>query len=98
MKSRISIDLDEDNSPIIKIEYCGSEDVRDKMVKRFLEGFGGGSLIARFEYTWNSVQNWNECGAQIKPIKQDDPMNVAVFDVYHGIGQGSVGSDGGSAL
>jgi hypothetical protein len=41
MKSRITVDLDWDNQPVIKIQYEDSEDVRDKMVKRMLQGFGG---------------------------------------------------------
>lgn len=51
MKSRISIDLDESNNPIIKIEYAHSDDVRDKMVKRFLEGFSGDSAWAKFQFS-----------------------------------------------
>ncbi len=50
MKSRISIDVDHDNQPIIKIGYYPSEDVRDKLVKKFLETFGGDSCWARFYY------------------------------------------------
>lgn len=50
MKSKLTIDLAEDNQPIIRIEYNPSEDVRDKMVKRFLETFGGASCWARFQY------------------------------------------------
>lgn len=50
MKSRISIDVDIDNQPIIKIEYSPSEDVRDKLVKKFLETFGSESSWAQFYY------------------------------------------------
>jgi len=50
MKSRISIDVDEDNQPVIKIEYSPSEDVRDKLVKKFLETFGSASAWARTSY------------------------------------------------
>ncbi|HMF73452.1 MAG TPA: hypothetical protein VK616_18355 [Flavitalea sp.] len=59
MLSKISIDLDEDNSPVIKIEYKESPDVRDKMVKRFMENFGGESRWAnvRFENGWNHTPN-----------------------------------------
>lgn len=48
MKSRITIDLDYDNQPVIKIEYCPSEDVRDKMVAKFLETFGATSWLCSF--------------------------------------------------
>ncbi len=56
MKSRITIDVDYDNQPIIKIEYQHSEDVRDKLVKRFMESFGTQSYFATFFYE-NSVIN-----------------------------------------
>lgn len=45
MKSKISIDVDYDNQPIIKIEYLPSEDVRDKLVKKFLETFAHDSIF-----------------------------------------------------
>ena len=50
MKSKITIDMDWDNQPIIKIQYEQSDDVRDKMVKRFMETFGGESMWATFSY------------------------------------------------
>ena len=45
MKSRISIDVNEKNQPLIKVECRPSEDLRDKMVQRFKEGFGGVSNL-----------------------------------------------------
>lgn len=51
MNSRITIDVNQDNQPIIKIEYRESNDVRDKLVKRFLDGFGTDSNWARFEFS-----------------------------------------------
>lgn len=39
MKSRISIALGEENQPVIKVDYKYSDDVRDHLVKRFIEGF-----------------------------------------------------------
>jgi len=50
MKSKVTIDVDNDNQPVIKIEYSPSEDVRDKLVKRFLESFGGESRWAEFYF------------------------------------------------
>lgn len=51
MKSKVTFDLNADNSPIIKaiIEY--SEDVRDKIAKRFKEGFGHSSNLAIVKFT-----------------------------------------------
>ncbi len=65
MNSRITIDLDAVNNPVIKIEYKHSDDVRDKMVKKFLEGFGGNSSWARFVYV-NSAETAST--AIIEPI------------------------------
>jgi hypothetical protein len=72
MKSRISIDVDWDNQPIIKIEYADSEDVRDKLVKRFLQAFGSESCWANFCYSdiYHPTQINNL--ATIRPV----PMNV----------------------
>jgi hypothetical protein len=50
MRSKITIDVDEQNQPIILINYESSNDVRDKLVKRFLEAFGGISCYARFHF------------------------------------------------
>lgn len=66
MKSRISIDLDENNSPYISIQYSPSDDVRDKMVKRFLEGFGSESTLAKFSFT--NYSNDSVTHASIHPI------------------------------
>ena len=54
MKSKITIDVDWDNQPIIKIEYNHSDDVRDTLVKRFLEAFGADSSWANFRYVETS--------------------------------------------
>jgi len=67
MKSRITIDVDYDNQPILKIEYSESDDVRDKLVKRFLEGFGG--LSSWCKYTpMNSGHN-TTLESWLHPIK-----------------------------
>lgn len=44
MLSTIQIDVDSDNQPIIVINYQDSTDIRDKLVKKFLETFNGSSL------------------------------------------------------
>lgn len=46
MLSTIKIDVDEDNRPIIVINYQESEDIRDKLVKRFLEKLNGSSFAS----------------------------------------------------
>lgn len=72
MRSKITIDLDEDNQPIIKIDYYASEDVRDKMVKRFLETFGGSSCWAEFKYADLTTTEYQNSMAKIRPIAPPD--------------------------
>lgn len=55
MKSSIRIDIDfETNEPVIEI-ICdkSSNDLRDKMLSRFLEMFGGDSSWAKFNFSSN---------------------------------------------
>ena len=66
MKSRITIEIDHDNQPIIQIQYEESPDVRDKLVKRFLESFGGSSCWATFYFSQNS--EYGDISASIRPI------------------------------
>lgn len=70
MKSRISIDVDHDNQPIIKIDYVPSEDVRDKLVKKFMETFSG-HLWARFLYADFSNPDYIKTTV-IRPIKLEE--------------------------
>ena len=37
MKSRILIDLDENNQPVININFEPSDDIRDRLVQQFIE-------------------------------------------------------------
>lgn len=52
MLSTIKIHVDEQNQPVIKISYKHSDDLRDLMIKRFLETIGGGIRVG-FVYTSN---------------------------------------------
>jgi hypothetical protein len=71
MKSKITIDVDWDNQPIIKIEYEDSPDVRDKLVKRFMEGFTGASCWASFYFDQSVEEMINKSGkrAKLRPIE-----------------------------
>lgn len=71
MKSKITIDVDWDNQPIIKIEYEDSPDVRDKLVKRFMEGFAGESCWASFYFDQSVEEMINKTGkrAKLRPIE-----------------------------
>lgn len=73
MLSKIRIDFDESNQKVILIEYIPSDDVRDKMVKSFLEGFNGGSCYAGFHYIVDTTQNSR---AIIKPYATDDYLSI----------------------
>lgn len=50
MESTITIDIDTDNNPVIKIMYKYSTDVKDTLVKRFLDAFGD---------QWNGEAKWH---------------------------------------
>jgi len=71
MESRISIDVAPDNQPIIKIDYKPSEDVRDKLVKRFMETFGGQSIFATFHFQNNGHEQSNTQSV-IRPLPTSD--------------------------
>lgn len=46
MQSRVSIHVDHDNQPVIKVEFLRTGDVRDTLVERFLDSFGSSSQWA----------------------------------------------------
>lgn len=74
MKSKITIDLDFDNQPVIKIDYQHSEDVRDKMVKRFLETFGYTSAWAKitFEESPSDGSKGDTSVSRLRPIPENE--------------------------
>lgn len=72
MKSKVSIDVDFDNQPIIKIEYEESTDVRDKLVKKFLESFGGDSTWASFQFENGPFSKVVNKIATIRPLTPSD--------------------------
>lgn len=76
MKSRITIDVDIDNQPIIKIEYSASEDVRDKLVKKFMETFGGDSRWAEFYFLNNTVISENSIYGQANSTAIVRPISI----------------------
>ena len=68
MQSRISIDVDQDNQPIIKIEYKESSDVRDKLVKKFLETFGTESSWSTMKFLPDSPYTSDPKTILITPV------------------------------
>lgn len=80
MLSKIWIDLDHDNRPIVCIEYAQSEDIRDKMVKRFLDTFGADGYWAKFRYDRIASNNQpGSVGAVIRPIHPEELPHEADF-------------------
>jgi hypothetical protein len=85
MKSKITIEIAHDNQPVILIDYQPSPDVRDTLVKRFLETFEGLSEYASFRF--NEVPlDYNGSMARIRPIKPEDMESVSknIMDVVSG--------------
>jgi hypothetical protein len=77
MRSRISIDLDFNNEPILKIEYNESEDVRDKIVKRFLEKFASISSWCKIEWDHERLYtNGNNMNAGVSIISPVVPKEI----------------------
>lgn len=79
MKSKIMIALDQDNQPIIKIDYAYSEDVRDDMVKRFMQHFGGDSSWAHFQYVSCNDDN-TICKIRPIPVKEIEVQSKEMID------------------
>lgn len=50
MLSKISITVDDDSKPCIKIDYKESDDVRDLLVKMFLENAGNDAPLLKLWY------------------------------------------------
>lgn len=79
MKSRISIEVDFDNSnqPIIQIlQSSDSDDVRDKLLSHFCQQFGGSSWC-QIKWQLNSPDGFNRIFiSPIKPNQFKDQANI----------------------
>lgn len=91
MKSKITIEIDHDNQPILVIEYLPSQDVRDSLVKRFLETFGGRSEYASFRFVY-TPPSFEGSKARVRPIAPID-MEGAAKNIMEVI-TGNMGSEG----
>lgn len=71
MKSRITIEVDFENSnqPVIKILSNDSDDVRDSLIKSFLQGLGHQSRWCRIEYKGQ--------------VSGGNPLDYSNNSVYH---------------
>jgi len=97
MKSKITIEIDHDNQPIIRIAYEYSPDVRDTLVKRFLESFGSDACWSKFYYD-NHDPNQPNKHAILRPIcavdlpEEAKVMNAAAqqhLEIQNGFPQGT---------
>lgn len=71
MKSKIQISVDETNQPVIKIEYNASDDVRDLLVKKFIENFNHQSWA---KGVWLSNDNSSSLTVNIAPISSEETL------------------------
>lgn len=55
MKSSIKIDFDENGQPIIKVDIVKTEDVRDKLLQRFVEKLGYQSSYCKIDFLHGST-------------------------------------------
>ena len=76
MISRIRFDLNENNSPVIKVDYRPSEDIRDKVVKKFIELFGHTSMFCSVTFESSDIGNVEQT-LTISPIPSDKLSQTA---------------------
>ncbi len=76
MKSKIKFDLDGDNQPIIVAEIQDSEDLRDKVAKRFAEKVNYSSWCKiNFSYTYDDK------GKAIEKLITFDPIEGSIVEL-----------------
>lgn len=67
MLSRVSIDIDENNNPLILLSVeTKSEDLRDKIANRFTAEFEKGSMFCSIKH--DGLDNQNRLVWKIKPV------------------------------
>jgi len=71
MKSKITIDVIGSPSPVITIEQTESDDVRDKLVKNFLDSLGNYSYWCRVDFH-PMTENADTRIANIVPLRLDE--------------------------
>jgi hypothetical protein len=71
MLSRVSIDVDEKNNPLIVLAVeTKSDDLRDKIANRFTVEFDKGSRLCEIEHT--GLDRNNRMVWEIKPVKVEE--------------------------
>lgn len=76
MLSKISIDLDEDNNPIIVVQYNESADLRDKVVQKFMERINGSHYVQCFfeEHSVSPLSNTTREALVLRPYKMGEDV------------------------
>jgi len=72
MKSKIWIDINKDNQPVIKVKAELTEDVRDKLLVRFFDNLGEHSTALSVNFT-NGLYIEDDCKsfeAEIYPVSE----------------------------
>lgn len=72
LQSKSVFDLDHANNPVISIEARSSDDVRDKVARRFIEALGGDS-------NWCQILPNGESQWIIYPIKPEEIRQHAAY-------------------
>lgn len=70
LQSKSVFDLHYDNSPIIRLEVKSSDDVRDKIAKRFIESLGHASQ-------WLEIVKSGDTGWVVFPIAPQELRRLA---------------------
>lgn len=72
MKSKIWIDIDKDNQPVLKVKAELTEDLRDKLFMRFFDNLNEHYNHLTINFT-NGIYEEDECKsfeAEIYPVKE----------------------------
>lgn len=83
MKSRVTFDLDGGNNPIILAHAEHSDDVRDKIAKRFVEKLGHSSNLAVISFMPQSINGIQDLHISPLPSSAFDSKEVErlIYDV-----------------
>lgn len=76
MLSKLQFDLNENNAPILRVIVSSSDDLRDKVAKRFIEGFQASSNFCKISF--DEVDS-RSISAIIEPLKEKE-LEYAIKD------------------
>lgn len=84
MESRIKVEVDFDNGnrPVIEIAHKGSDDVRDKLLKHFLESVGGNCWCRIVFLPSDPSETAADQLVHIRPIHIEQMLNNEMDDLH----------------